>query len=211
MKKYLKRIFLIIVSVLTIIVTITILKPFEFVDVKQAQRIAKWKTEYDKLEYIFNLVKLHEGIIIPQTQADGEELSDEYIFNRLKPYLNLEYSLPTSVLNYSYRKMNGSKIKKENQFYFNKFATTKTGNLISVRKNQLARDYNEDAQYYLFIDINGNKKPNRIGKDIFFVNIYKDYITPLGEGKSNSKVKISCSPIGNGLYCSESYLLGGHL
>ena len=63
--------------------------------------------------------------------------------------------------------------------------------------------------YYMFVDINGEEKPNRIGQDIFFFSVYKNHVTALGNGKSHAKLKADCSPIGRGVYCSEYYLLGG--
>ena len=61
----------------------------------------------------------------------------------------------------------------------------------------------------MYVDINGVETPNRIGQDVFFINIYKDRISALGSNKDYAKLKSNCSPIGNGLYCSEYYLLGG--
>ena len=50
---------------------------------------------------------------------------------------------------------------------------------------------------------------NKIGQDIFFMSIYKDKVTALGNGKNHARLKADCSPIGRGVYCSEYYLLGG--
>ena len=59
------------------------------------------------------------------------------------------------------------------------------------------------------IDINGKKKPNRIGQDIFFISIFREHIEPLGNDRPYSALKTNCSPIGSGVYCSEYYILGG--
>ena len=61
----------------------------------------------------------------------------------------------------------------------------------------------------MFVDINGKEKPNRIGQDIFFMSVYKNSVTALGNGKNHARLKTDCSPIGRGVYCSEYYLLGG--
>ena len=110
---------------------------------------------------------------------------------------------------YSYRKLNGALITKDSQFYFDKFIIDKDGTILSVRKNEHQIISEVQPLFFMFVDINGVKKPNRIGRDIFFVNIYRNNISALGNGRLKSKLKSNCSPIGTGLYCSEYYLLGG--
>jgi hypothetical protein len=61
----------------------------------------------------------------------------------------------------------------------------------------------------MFVDINAEDKPNKIGQDIFFMSVYKDRVAALGNGKTHARLKADCSPIGRGVYCSEYYLLGG--
>ena len=62
----------------------------------------------------------------------------------------------------------------------------------------------------MFIDINGEGKPDRAGEDIFFAEIFPHKIEALGYNKEHSKLKQNCSPVGPGLYCSEFYLSSGH-
>ena len=211
MKKIPFNVYGIIATMIIITLILLVVQPFSLVDFEQVQRIAKWKNYYEKLTYLFDLVKLHEGTIVPDSKTAGVIVSEEFMMSYLKPYFNYEYALPTKTLKYSYRKLNNSGIKRQNQFYFNKFVRMKTGELISIKRNNSEIKFEDSPEYYMFIDINGEKRPNRIGKDIFMINIYKDRISPLGEGKINSKIKISCSPIGNGLYCADSYLLGGNI
>ena len=63
----------------------------------------------------------------------------------------------------------------------------------------------------MFVDINGKKKPNKIGEDIFFISIYKDKIAPFGSTRKHAELKKNCSPLGSGMYCSEYYLRSGSL
>lgn len=62
----------------------------------------------------------------------------------------------------------------------------------------------EDAKRYLglittnkvlaiFIDVNGDRKPNIIGKDIFLAILTEDGIVPAGISESNEKVEENCS------------------
>lgn len=202
--KIIKSVFIILILTSLIILLI----PFDLFDMKQAQRIAKWKSVYEQLRYSFSLVKLYEGSIIPLKTEDGKILTDEYIIERIAPYMNLESD---KYINnkYKYRKMNGHPLSKTSQFIFNKFLKRKDGVFIGIRKNELRTDENDNPLYIMFVDINGIEKPNRIGKDIFFISISKDSISALGKGKAHSVLKSNCSPIGGGFYCSEYYLLGG--
>lgn len=207
MKKIAPKILKYVFIILIILAIIIVLIPFDLFDMEQAQRIAKWKSVYEQLNYSFSLVKLHEGSIIP-TEIKNDSYNNDYIVKYISPYMNLESN---EYINskYKYRKMNGHSLAKTSQFIFDKFLKRKDGVFISIRKNELKTNNNYNPLYLMFVDINGNEKPNRIGKDIFFISIYKDKISALGKNKELSALKASCSPIGGGFYCSEYYLLGG--
>ena len=56
------------------------------------------------------------------------------------------------------------------------------------------------------IDVNGLKKPNVVGKDIYFVNIYKNKLVPLPtDQRNNDTLKEDCEH-GEGVGCSTIYL-----
>ena len=210
--KHLKFSFFNIFSVISIIlVLILILVPFNVVNLEQAQRIAKWLKVYEEMNYSFSLVKMHEGTIIPNKDETEKVITEEYIVERISPYMNIEgdIKVQTEINDYSYQLMNRKNLKKNNQFYFNKFLKTKDGMLLSIKENQKDNLMDITSLYFMFIDINGIEKPNQVGKDIFIVNIYKDNIKPLGIGRGHASLKVNCSPIGTGLYCAEYYLLGG--
>ena len=192
-----------------LVIIILIVLPFNLINMEQAQRIAKWKSEYEQLSYCFSLVNLHEGSIIPTEEKVGKIITEEYILERFKPYFNLVEVDLREFKKYSYRKMNGSLIPKDSQFYFDKFIVDKDGTILSIRKNEHKIISEVQPLFFMFVDINGVEKPNRIGRDIFFLNIYRNNISALGNGRSRVKLKSNCSPIGTGLYCSEYYLLGG--
>ena len=59
-------------------------------------------------------------------------------------------------------------------------------------------------------DMNGTKAPNRIGKDIFGIYLYRNGIEAFGSKYSNDKLERECNNIhSNGMSCSEYYLRGG--
>ncbi len=188
---------------------VLILVPFNLLNLEQAERIAKWKAEYEKLNYTFNLIKLHEGTIVPTNEEAGKLVTNEYMLERAMPYIKLQSDKSEAIKNYKYRKMNGISVKKTSRYYFDRFVKTKDGVILGFNKND-SETVNEKAPlYYMFVDINGKEKPNRIGQDIFFLSVYKDNVTALGHGKNHARLKTDCSPIGRGVYCSEYYLLGG--
>jgi len=53
----------------------------------------------------------------------------------------------------------------------------------------------------MYVDVNGNKKPNKFGVDIFLMTITEDGFVPAGFSKSPEQLKNSCSPGGNGYWC----------
>ena len=183
----------------------TITLPFDLFNLEQANRIAKWKTTYENLKYSFSLVRLHEGKIIPNKYEAGRLVDENYIISRFMPYLNLESESILTLPKYKYKKMNGRRITKKSPFYFNKFLKRKDGTILGIKENSFS-----NPSYFMLVDINGEKKPNIIGKDIFFINIYRNNINALGNGKTHSQLKTNCSPVMGGFYCSEYYLLGGN-
>ncbi len=199
-----------ILSVFTLIVLISaVTAPFYLMNLDQAHRIAKWKLEYEELVYSFNLVKMHEKTIVPNELEAGRILSDYYLYERIKPYFNLSDSGFETISGYSFSKMNGKPVFKTEEFYFDKFMQAKNGVILSVKKNSTDIIDKSQPLFYMFVDINGTEKPNKIGEDIFFLNIFENEVTALGYDKPTVKLKTNCSPIGSGIYCSSYYLLGG--
>ena len=209
MKGFSFSIFNIIALLAIAVLIVLIIIPFNLINLEQAQRIAKWKTVYEELKYSFDMVNLHEGKIVPSIQEAQKVYTEDYVWSILIPYFNLGRDKPADVGKYKYRKLNASPVKKCWQFYFDTFYETKDKVLLSIKQNQTEVISEKQPLYYMFIDINGTQSPNRIGQDIFFISIYKNHITALGEGRTHSRLKANCSPIGSGLFCSEYYLLGG--
>ena len=57
--------------------------------------------------------------------------------------------------------------------------------------------------------MNGTQKPNRIGRDIFGIFLYKNRIEAFGAELNNIELERECSNHSNGMSCSEYYLRGG--
>ena len=59
---------------------------------------------------------------------------------------------------------------------------------------------------FLYFDINGVKKPNMFGKDIFVTVYYKGNLVPAYYGSSMDAVKNDCKSTGKGASCIRLYL-----
>ena len=191
-----------ICSILTAI--ILIIEPFNFMNIKQAERIAQWKKEYQNIEYKMGLVKIHEGEI-------PSECDSECVKNRIKPYFNIDETNVYKPQDYKYKKLNGQKIPPDTRFHFTNLMLDKSGKLISIKENDSELEDKKDTPFLMFIDMNGYNPPNRIGGDIFILNVHKDSVSPFGEKRKLQKLKQNCSPIGAGTYCAKYYLYSGQM
>ena len=183
--------------------------PFNLIDMEQAARIAKWKSEFEKFKYCFSILDMHEG-----DMAQGSELepaiADDYMVEKIFDYFDFSGKKLTNIPNYKYKRKNGRIIAPNHPLYFDRFIKCKNGTLVSFKKIINEENSGVNPLFHMFIDINGEEKPNRIGLDIFFIDIFHHNIQAHGYDKDYLKLKQNCSPIGSGFYCSEFYLLGGH-
>ena len=60
----------------------------------------------------------------------------------------------------------------------------------------------------MFFDINGVKKPNTVGKDIFPLVYTEKGIRPAYSDKTQSQIDKDCSKTGTGYSCIRNYLKG---
>jgi type II secretory pathway pseudopilin PulG len=67
---------------------------------------------------------------------------------------------------------------------------------VTVKKDTLA----------IFFDINGDKKPNVIGKDIFAAYWSDNGFVPAFKGKNQEAIEENCSNSGTGMACINKYL-----
>ena len=77
MKNISFSVFNVVSVVAVILLVVLIVMPFNLINMEQAQRIAKWKSEFEQLKYCFSLVKLHEGTIVQTEQESGKLHTDE--------------------------------------------------------------------------------------------------------------------------------------
>ena len=94
----------------------------------------------------------------------------------------------------------------EDKYQFDDYKLTHSNAMISVKYF----DKNENGILGILVyDVNGNKKPNTWGKDVFGLNIYNDRFEPFCKEYTVDQQKQDCSRHGSGLCCSNYYLIGG--
>ncbi len=197
-----------IISVSAVIIIFLFLgMSFHLINLSQAERIAKWQTEYEELVYCFNLARIHEKNIFED--YTNNTISSDELFEKIKPYFNLAGVRMKFIPSYKYKKLNGKPVNKNEEFYFDKFVYAKNGILLSIKPKSGTITDKSQPLFFMLADINGTKSPNRIGEDIFLINIYPDKVKPMGYDVPNTHLKTNCSPIGSGIYCSKYYLYGG--
>ncbi|MCD7780114.1 MAG: type II secretion system GspH family protein [Candidatus Gastranaerophilales bacterium] len=67
-------------------------------------------------------------------------------------------------------------------------------------------DIDTDSGLIMFFDINGSKKPNTLGKDIFAVVFTEDGLVPAYKSRTASQISSDCSSSGKGYSCIQKYL-----
>lgn len=84
---------------------------------------------------------------------------------------------------------------------------TNSGYSIKFRYHNLNCDFSAPRGCgWMQVDVNGTKKPNIVGRDIYFINITPNKLTPVGE-TGDYDPSIDCAPGGAGVGCSSKYLL----
>ena len=73
-------------------------------------------------------------------------------------------------------------------------------------KNYFGVDIDESNGLIIYFDINGGRKPNTLGKDIFAVVYKNETIVPAYSDATEEQIKQSCSKNGTGHSCIFKYL-----
>ncbi len=201
----------VLIAVSLILMVAFILIPLNMANTKQAERIARWKNAYEEAKYSFELIKANDENFFNLIDEQSYKLDDNKIFNKIKPYLNIkeEKSPELYYKDYKYRFLNGRKVSPYSNFYVKSFSELESGVLIGFKLNDNRLGQKNSPFGMMIFDINGFESPNRFGQDVFGIYIYKDKIKAFGEGQSHSALKMNCSPIGTGIFCSQYYLIGG--
>lgn len=81
---------------------------------------------------------------------------------------------------------------------WNSGAVLSDGTLVAFQSSESGLCTATSQCFHIFIDVNGLKGPNTFGKDVYYIKVFENSISPNGDGSS-------CS--GDGLNCSSYYLI----
>lgn len=125
----------------------------------------------------------------------------------LKPYLRISENDELKK-KYTQNFMNGTKVPKNDYYYFDNLYVGNNGKIIGFKDIQDEEIFL--PAFIMLFDMNGIKGPNTWGKDIFGLNIYIDgKVNPIGSGWEIPELQKDCSEHGTGVSCSHYYRIGG--
>lgn len=209
---------LITLAIIGVIAVITI--PTLYSNYTDQERISRAKKGYATLANAMTMVKTWGGDYIFDVRDGSNENMEEWYNEYLKPNLqiiktcynkagcwNEENTKNLSGVNAAYNRKGigiGSNIIT---------AVMNDGTMINIdaySSNDIWRYFGVDLDtvsgVVVFFDINGVKKPNTIGKDIFITVFTEDGLVPAYRDMSANKVLSDCSSKGTGYSCLRIYL-----
>ncbi|MBD5402583.1 hypothetical protein HDR58_07280 [bacterium] len=197
------------ITIFVVFAIVLLLIPTSFISSKEAVYMAKWNETYNKMDYMFSAMSAQadSDIVKSLNKAKTNSLREELMIRLVKPYLRL-YDQEALLRRYTPHYLNGSRVNKNDEYYFEKLYMNKAGMIVGVKDIK-----DEDCFHPGFImmfDMNGLVGPNTWGKDIYGINIFSDgKITPIGTGWDIDMLKKDCSEYGSGISCSHYYRIGG--
>lgn len=198
---------MIVVSLL--LTTVILCIPTIFNNSKEAKIISGWKKIYAEMQSNFEVYTVSDSQTVDTICKSNIEEKEPEIFKAVSPYLNVDLSKnPNTLKSYHYKFKNGAQVPMQSQVFTRFFSYQENGNIVGFKWLTCECTEKVPCATVLF-DMNGVKKPNVIGKDIFGIYIYKNRIEAFGSELSNDKLSRECNGHSNGLSCSEYYIRGG--
>ena len=188
MKKGFTIVEVLILFVIFLIVAFLV-APLSLDDTIQARNASRWRSVQQELDNIFYSIK-------------NQNTSEDSLGLAFEKYLASE--IKNEIKSYRIIFMNGTFPNKA--FRFANYKETLSNAVIAYKFFDMPH---EDILGIIMYDVNGKKKPNVWGKDVFGLNVYKDKFEPFGKSETIDFQKEDCSKSGTGLSCSNYYLIGG--
>ncbi|MBR6164087.1 type II secretion system protein [bacterium] len=196
---------LVIIGVIAAITVPTLITKYQ-----KEQTVTRLKKAYSALAQTTNRAIMDYGPVKTWeiTDEGSAEASKTFVNKYMIPYLSIlkapltlqegNYDTTVYALNGEERHYGDNKIR----FYLS------DGTSITVEKEN-------EYRMVLYIDINGDKKPNKWGKDIFQINYYTNSGKLLFSGSASSRGTLlssqthNCNKATTGLYCGALILKDG--
>lgn len=196
-----------------IIATAAFVVPGLIEDNKKLETISNWKNTFQNVEYVFSVLQVQASQVdnMAFQKANTDREKEVVLYELLKPYLRMEKEISNN--DYKTFYLNGVPIKIDDYYYMTNFHSTNSGKVVGLKwLNTPEKIQDKFPVAMMLIDLNGLKKPNRWGYDIFGVNIFTDRVEPIGKSDDDFYVKSDCSKKGKGISCSYYYYMyGGQL
>lgn len=208
---------LITLVIIGVIAAVTI--PVVVANYNEHEKVAKIRKTYTTLNNALSLAIVLGGDSIFTVEAND--------FNTVKNYFNNYLKDRLSVTKVCYNEKGcwnsgNTKYLKGGDVYYNRTgigigadiitAILADGTFINVDVYGSASIWTyfgtrvENNGLVIFFDINGERKPNVVGKDIFAVIYTKQGLVPVYHNKTAAQIKSDCSPTGTGYSCIRQYL-----
>ena len=200
----------IMIVVCLLVTTVILCLPTIFNNSKEAKIIASWKRLFWETRTNFEVFNISDAELIQSICNSNVEDKENEIFKIISPYLNVDLSKSTKTLkSYHYKFQNGSQIPMQSNVFTKLFAYQENGNVVGFKWLDCNCSEVKPCASVLF-DMNGVAPPNRIGRDIFGIYIYKDRTAAFGsEETDGDNLEKDCNGHTSGMSCSEYYLRGG--
>lgn len=200
----------IMIVICLLITTIILCLPTIFNNSKEAKIISLWKRSYAEMQSNFEVYNVGDHRTVAKIcESKIIKNKEPEIFRVISPYLNVDLSKnPNTLKSYHYKFKNGAQVSMQSPVFTKFFAYQENGNIVAFRWLTCNCSEHVPCAIALF-DMNGFEKPNRIGKDIFAMKVFKNRIEAFGAELSNDELQRDCTTHSNGLSCSEYYLRGG--
>ena len=154
----------IVIFIIAIIVSISI--PFSLTNIKQAKLISLWQRTLDEANYAYDVFNLQENSSFDQLHKFFEA---NYISSKSKPNFK----------NYKIKFLDNSNVSKNSKYFIKDFYLLENGTILGYKIDNPSCKGNQICGIMIF-DLNGENQPNKFGKDVFGVEIYRKTLLPFG-------------------------------
>lgn len=206
---------MITLAIIGVIAAMTI--PSLMTNIQKRQSVAKLQTAISKLNQAY---RLSYGELGGPTGEEARDMGiDQYFDTYWRPYMKVSELCKTSTQcgyssNVPYYKIDGvTLVGSAFTYSVSRFGFITPDGFIY---NIYVSAYNTDGggmnltSGIIIVDINGAKLPNRVGRDVFYLERQDDgSVQPYGFGKTDSAVNDSCKIGHQGSYCGEKIRRAG--